>query len=103
MMHMTTTTLCSEVGVYVMYYMGGGFEEMGVKQYVEDEAKAASLLEGATLKGMKFRIGTSISQDGVTWGCVQGDDSTGTCVVPFDREDPNAGDYVNSKAVEEEL
>jgi len=103
MMPMTTPTIRSEGGVYVMYYMGGSFEETDVKNYVEDEAKAAALPEGASLKGMKFRIGTAISQDGVTWGRVEGDDSTGACVVPFDRDDPNADDHVNGKAVEEEL
>jgi hypothetical protein len=38
---------------------------------------------------MKMRIGVAISQDGVTWGRVEGEDPTGACVAPYDKSDPN--------------
>jgi hypothetical protein len=46
----------------------------------------------ATIKGMKMRIGVCISQDGTSWGRIEGDDPTGACMVPFDLNDPETAD-----------
>ena len=36
--------------------------------------------------------GAAISQDGVTWGRVEGDDPSGACMVPYDTNDMNMQD-----------
>lgn len=45
--------------------------------------------EEAVIKGMRMKIGVAISQDGVTWGRVEGGDPSGACVVPYDLSDVN--------------
>jgi len=83
---MSTPAISAEGGVYIMYYMGGNFEETPVTDYMENFPAGA---EKAKLKGMKMRIGVAVSQDGITWGRVEGDDPTGACVTPYDKQDPN--------------
>jgi predicted GH43/DUF377 family glycosyl hydrolase len=39
-------------------------------------------MKDAKIQGMQMRIGVALSQDGITWGRVEGDDPTGACVVP---------------------
>lgn len=86
MLPMSTPAVITEGGVYIMYYMGGNGEETPVSEYLD------SLPDGdadAKLKGMKMRIGVAVSQDGVTWGRVEGDDPTMACMAPYDASDPN--------------
>lgn len=83
---MTTPAIISEGGVYLMYYMGGSFEDTPVKDYLHDVPEAAA---DAKIKGMKMKIGVAISQDGTSWGRVEGDDASGACIAPYDASDPN--------------
>mmetsp|Transcript_19088 Transcript_19088/g.28791 ORF Transcript_19088/g.28791 Transcript_19088/m.28791 type:complete len:482 (+) Transcript_19088:133-1578(+) len=85
MLPMSTPAVLAEGGVYLMYYMGGTDEETSVEQYTNTNAK----VKGKTIKGMTFRIGVAMSQDGLTWGRVEGDDPTGAIMVPYDKKDPN--------------
>lgn len=85
---MMSPSIRSSGGVYVMYYMGGSFEETKINEYL-DEGKRGMVPDEAVIKGMKLKIGTAISQDGVTWGRVEGDDPSGACMVPYDTTDEN--------------
>ena len=69
-----------------MYYMGGSFEETSIVQYLDKEMKGA---EEATIQGMNMKIGVALSQDGINFGRVEGDDPTGAIMVPYDASDPN--------------
>ncbi|KAL3797379.1 hypothetical protein HJC23_010505 [Cyclotella cryptica] len=97
---MVSPSIRSEGGVYVMYYMGGSYEETKIADYLDHE-KSARVPEGATIKGMKLKIGAAISQDGVTWGRIEGDDPSGACMVPHDLNDSNSQNF--GKDVPEEL
>jgi len=88
---MMSPSIRSEGGVYVMYYMGGSYEETKIIEYLDDE-KRERVPEEAMIKGMKLKIGAAISQDGITWGRVEGDDPSGACVVPRDTTDVNQDD-----------
>lgn len=90
MLPMSTPAIMTEGGVYMMYYMGGSFEETPIGDYIDRE-----MPEDAKIKGMKMRIGVCVSQDGNTWGRVEGDDPSGACMVPYDKNDPNC-DYMAS-------
>lgn len=92
LMPMTGPAIRSEGGVYMMYYMGGSYEETKIAEYTEREVP-----EDAMIKGMKLKIGTAISQDGVTWGRVEGNDPSGACMVPYDASDVNMEDVAGSK------
>lgn len=92
LMPMVSPSIRSEGGVYVMYYMGGSHEETQIADYLDGE-KSAQVPTGATIKGMKFKIGAAISQDGVTWGRIEGDDPSGACMVPFDASNNDSLDY----------
>jgi hypothetical protein len=83
----STPAVVSEGGVYIMYYHGGSFEETPIADYTDKDVPS-----GATIKGMKMKIGVALSQDGKTWGRVEGDDPTGACMVPYDKDDPNFAD-----------
>ena len=82
---MSTPAVRTEGGVYLMYYFGGSFEETPLSEYVDSD----KIPVDAKIKGMKMRIGVCVSQDGITWGRVEGDDPSGACMVPYDKEDPN--------------
>lgn len=69
-----------------MYYMGGSFEETSVVQYLEEEIPGAEL---ATIQGMNMKIGVALSQDGVTFGRVEGDDPSNAVFAPYNANDPN--------------
>jgi hypothetical protein len=84
---MSTPAIMADGGVYLMYYMGGSFEETPIADYVKGDMPA-----DATIRGMKMRIGVCVSQDGKTWGRVEGDDPSGACMVPYDKDDPNTKD-----------
>ena len=87
---MSTPALMTEGGCYLMYYMGGSFEETPIADYVNKEMPA-----DAKIKGMKMKIGVCVSQDGQTWGRVEGDDPSGACFSPYDASDPNMKEFAN--------
>lgn len=89
---MTTPAVMTEGGIYLMYYFGGSFEETKVNQYT-----TADLPDDMTIQGMNMKIGVAVSQDGETWGRVEGDDPTGACMVPYNTDDPNTADMANIK------
>ena len=97
---MSTPAVLADGGILLMYYHGGNFEETPIADYTEKELPDA--LKDATMQGMKMRIGVAVSQDGATWGRVEGDHPTGACVVPFDKKDPNSMENA-PKNMEEEL
>jgi hypothetical protein len=87
---MSTPAIMTEGGVYLMYYMGGSFDETPIGDYTDKEMPA-----DATIRGMKMKIGVAVSQDGSVWGRVEGDDPTGACMVPFDKSDPNGNEMAS--------
>lgn len=99
---MSTPAVLAEGGVYLMYYHGGNYEETPLADYMET-ATTTSVPADATVQGMKMRIGVAVSQDGVTWGRVEGDDPTGAMVVPYDKKDPNSWENVAVADMPEEL
>eukprot|EP00751_Fragilariopsis_kerguelensis_P036530 CAMPEP_0170954814 /NCGR_PEP_ID=MMETSP0735-20130129/32777_1 /TAXON_ID=186038 /ORGANISM="Fragilariopsis kerguelensis, Strain L26-C5" /LENGTH=523 /DNA_ID=CAMNT_0011366505 /DNA_START=66 /DNA_END=1637 /DNA_ORIENTATION=- len=90
---MTTPAVMTEGGIFLMYYFGGNFEETAITNYmsnvVTDDSTSSTSFEDYKLKGMNMRIGVAVSQDGKTWGRVEGDDPTGACMVPYDKNDPD--------------
>ncbi|GAX24813.1 hypothetical protein FisN_18Lh104 [Fistulifera solaris] len=96
---MSTPAVLAEGGVYLMYYHGGNFEETPLAEYMPESSAATDVV----VQGMKMRIGVAVSQDGVTWGRVEGDDPTGAMVVPFDKKDPNSWENVAVSDMPEEL
>lgn len=98
---MTTPAVLTEGGVYLMYYMGGSFEETPAAAYFEN---APASLADAKIQGMKMKIGVAVSQDGMSWGRVEGDDPSGACMVPYDTEDTAASPALDDGyRVDEEL
>ena len=81
---MSTPAVMTEGGVYLMYYMGGNWEETPIASYLEGEPQTEE-----SIKGMQMKIGVALSQDGISWGRVEGDDPSGACMVPYDSSDPN--------------
>lgn len=69
-----------------MYYMGGSFEETPMVQYLDEEVKG---LGDAKIQGMNMKIGVALSQDGIAFGRVEGDDPSGAIMAPYDESDPN--------------
>lgn len=96
LMPMVSPSIRSQGGVYVMYYMGGSFEETPIATYLEEDKKDRVPID-ATIKGMKLKIGAAISQDGTTWGRVEGSDPSGACMVPYDTSDVNMQDIAIAK------
>jgi hypothetical protein len=84
---MSTPAVMTEGGVYIKYYFGGSLEETNFSDYLVNPPVTIS---NATIAGMKMRIGVAVSQDGKSWGRVEGDDPTGACMAPHDKSDPNA-------------
>lgn len=93
---MSTPAVLMEGGVYLNYFFGGSYDEAPISDFLENTPDA---MKDATIKGMKMKIGVAVSQDGISWGRVEGDDPSGACVVPFDPADPNQ----DSLNIEEEL
>lgn len=83
---MSTPAIMAEGGIYLMYYMGGSHEETPIGDYVQQSSAVDS---DAKIKGMRMKIGVCVSQDGKTWGRVEGDDPSGACMAPYDVNDPN--------------
>jgi predicted GH43/DUF377 family glycosyl hydrolase len=98
---MSTPAVIAEGGVYLMYYMGGTFEDAAVRDYTDRELPDD--MKEATIQGMKMRIGVALSQDGISWGRVEGDDPSGACMVPYERSDPNQQHADVPNDLEEEL
>ena len=46
-----------EGGVYLMYYMGGNFEEQSISEYI---VKAPPAVSNKTVKGMNMKINNSL-------------------------------------------
>mmetsp|Transcript_9056 Transcript_9056/g.20730 ORF Transcript_9056/g.20730 Transcript_9056/m.20730 type:complete len:486 (-) Transcript_9056:609-2066(-) len=89
---MTTPAVMTEGGIYLMYYFGGSFQETKINDYT-----TADMPDDLTIQGMNMRIGVAVSQDGETWGRVEGDDPTGACMAPYDKSDPNTADMAEMK------
>lgn len=83
---MSTPAVMTEGGVYLMYYMGGSFEETPIAQYLEKDIPGA---EEAKITGMNMKIGVALSQDGISFGRVEGDDPTNAVMAPYDASDSN--------------
>jgi hypothetical protein len=83
-----------------MYFMGGSYEETSIAEYL---VNAPDAVKDAKIQGMKMRIGVAISQDGISWGRVEGDDPTGAVMVPHDLGDPNGKFNNPPKGMPEEL
>jgi len=100
LMPTTTPALAgnNEGGMYLMYYMGGSNEEQPISEYMPPSSD--SNLGTVTVKGMRMKIGVALSQDGRTWGRVEGDDHTGAIMVPHDKS--NADKNIRD-SLEEEL
>jgi hypothetical protein len=97
---MTTPAVISEGGVYLMYYMGGSFEDTPVTDYLNNVPESA---DNAKIKGMKMKIGVALSQDGASWGRIEGDDASGACVAPYDASDPNMKGVANQRDDDDSL
>lgn len=98
---MTTPAVMTEGGIYLMYYFGGNFEETPINDYT-----SADMPEDLKIKGMKMRIGVAVSQDGETWGRVEGDDPTGACMTPYEKSNPETemkDDKPSKLPIKEEL
>jgi hypothetical protein len=93
---MTTPAVMTEGGIYLMYYFGGNFEETSIKEYMTTN-DSKDISDDIKIKGMKMRIGVAVSQDGETWGRVEGDDPSGACMVPYDINDTNTISMANEK------
>ena len=84
---MSTPAVMTEGGVYLMYYMGGSNEETKIGQYLERELPPD--MADKMIAGMNMKIGVALSQDGMSFGRVEGDDPTGAIMAPYDESDPN--------------
>jgi len=91
MLPMSTPAVMTEGGVYLMYYMGGNFEETRIGQYLDKDIVGTSSteVEEATIMGMNMKIGIALSQDGIAFGRVEGDDPSGAVMAPYSASDPN--------------
>ena len=87
---MSTPAIMSEGGVYLMYYMGGSGEETALMDYLDRDTPLPEKLRDATLQGMNMKIGVALSQDGITWGRIEGDDPSGACLVPYRKKDQHS-------------
>ena len=86
MLPKSTPAVMTEGGVYLMYYMGGNFEETPIGQYLDKDMPG---MEEATIMGMNMKIGIALSQDGIAFGRVEGDDPSGAVMAPYSASDPN--------------
>ena len=103
---LSTPAVLSADGVYLMYYMGGNYEEISILEYLNenDIQQLSPATLDSKLRGMNMKIGVALSQDGISWGRVEGDDPTGACMVPYSKTDPNqssSGSNSNSMIPEE--
>ena len=98
---MTTPAVLTEGGVYLMYFMGGSYDEADATKFVPN---APEKMKDMKVKGMTMKIGVALSQDGISFGRVEGDDPSGACMVPYNTDDPTLTPFLDDKFdVEEEL
>jgi len=83
----STPAVLTEGGVYLLYYFGGNYEETPLQDYLVPTLPESK--QNATCIGMQMKIGVAVSQDGITWGRVEGDDPSGAVVVPYRKDNPN--------------
>jgi predicted GH43/DUF377 family glycosyl hydrolase len=95
---MSNPAVITEGGVYLMYYMGGGYDESHASHYVES---ASPGMEALKMKGMAMKIGVALSQDGITFGRIEGDDPSGAIMAPYSASDPNM-EWMNNMKDENE-
>ena len=69
---MSTPAVLTEGGVYIKYYFGGSHEEAPLADFTDKELPES--LKDVTIRGMNMKIGVAVSQDGKTFGRVEGDD-----------------------------
>lgn len=62
---MSTPALMTDGGCYLMYYMGGNYEETPIADYVDKDLPA-----DAKIKGMKMKIGVCVSQGELLSKCL---------------------------------
>ena len=98
---MSNPSVITEGGVYLMYYMGGGYDESAASHYLESPS---SDMDSIKMKGMAMKIGVAISQDGITFGRVEGDDPSGAIMVPYTKSDnPNIQSKLSMKDEHDKL
>ena len=92
----TPAVMAPDGGIYLMYYHGGNFAETRIADYIQnykaprgDNTDPTDYEDAATVKGMQMKIGIAVSQDGISWGRVEGGDPSGACMSPYDSSDPN--------------
>jgi len=67
--------IMTQGGVYLLYYFGGTYEAKPATAFMNMGDKMPPTVPEVT--GMVMRIGVAMSQDGKTWGRVEGEYSTG--------------------------
>jgi len=98
---MSLPSVISEGGVYIMYFMGGNLEELPASEFMSEVPENMS---DQKVKGMRMKVGVAISQDGTTFGRIEGDDPSGACMVPYDKSmGPTTGADGKRIDVDEEL
>jgi len=96
---MSLPSVISEGGVYIMYFMGGNYEENSVGDYMPGNVDVGD----KTVKGMNMRIGVAMSQDGTTFGRIEGEDPTGAIMVPYSKSMGKVMKGKDSIDIDEEL
>ena len=69
----SSAAMQTDVGAYMMYYMGGDKSEAAVSKYIPN-----SKLGDNKIMGMNMCIGIAISQDGIHWGRLEGEHPNGS-------------------------
>ena len=95
---MSTPAVMMEGGVYLKFFFGGDGAEAPIMDFVD---QAPESMADAKIKGMQMKIGVAVSQDGQSWGRVEGDDPSGACMVPYQKNDPNQDDPAGHNMPEE--
>mmetsp|Transcript_2159 Transcript_2159/g.2994 ORF Transcript_2159/g.2994 Transcript_2159/m.2994 type:complete len:451 (-) Transcript_2159:167-1519(-) len=101
MLPMTTPAVINEGGVYIMYFMGGDHGESSIADLVDGDLPDS--MKDATITGIQMKIGVAISQDGIAFGKVEGDDPSGACLAPYRKDDPNVEHSKLPRGLQEEL
>ena len=91
---MSNPAVITDGGVYLMYYMGGGYDESKASHYLES---ASPETDAVKMKGMAMKIGVALSQDGISFGRVEGEDPSGAIMAPYCASDVNMQWMTNMK------
>jgi len=75
--------------VCFMIYMWGNYDETLMGDY----------MDGKIVTGMGMKIGVALSQDGITFGRVEGDDPSVAIMFPYDASDSKMKDDINGSPV----